>query len=86
MFHVDITAEDTRLIATESFQDDVQGFKVLLTDNLSGRQHVIPFATFCQLEKLAKGMICCHEALTESEYKEMEKLLEGCPNECRPIP
>ena len=84
MFHFDVTAEDCRLIATES--NEAGRMNILLTDNHSGKGHKIPNVTFCDLEKLISGMICCHDDVPAESYPHLEKLLEGCPAECRPIP
>lgn len=83
MFHFDVTCEDTRLIARESLE---QGkMRVLLCDNHSGTTFELT-ATFCEVEKMISGMICCHGDVPAESYPELEELLKNCPPECRPIP
>lgn len=92
MFHLDVTCEDVRLIATEHPENredltiEHQLLTVAIIDNCSGRIHRIPEATFCDVEKLVSGMICCHGDVPTESYPHLEELLAGCPLECRPIP
>lgn len=87
MFHFDVTCEDLRLIATEHQPSDVlNSLDLLLLDQHSGKVHRIPDVSFCDVEKLISGMICCHGDVPVESYPHLEKLLEGCPPECRPIP
>lgn len=88
MFHIDVTAEDCRLIAVESpnVPSSMVTLDVTLIDNLTGRMHKIFNVSFCDVEKLVSGMICCHGDVSDETYPHLEKLLEGCPIECRPIP
>lgn len=89
MFHFDVTCEDNRLIAEESAHPvgtAATHLDVRLIDNQSGKVHEIRAVSFCDVEKLISGMVCCHGEVAPEAYPHLEKLLEGCPNECRPIP
>lgn len=83
MFLLDFTAEDVRLIARESALVHNTMDVLLVSHNF---KHEIQAVAFCDLEKLVAGMICCHGDVPAADYPHLEKLLEGCPLECRPIP
>lgn len=87
MFHFDITTEDTRLIAHDSktVPNTLDVFLIGGSDK-GLTTHEIPAVAFCDLEKIVAGMICCHGDIPAESYPHLEKLLEGCPLECRPIP
>lgn len=87
MFHFDVTCEDCRLIAVGMQCGERLSVDIRLIDNHSGKQHEIENVSFCDLEKLISGMICCHGDIRAPEdYPHLEQLLDGCPPECRPIP
>lgn len=86
MFHIDVTAEDVRLIAFEMHYGDKTSLDVLLYASNGGPVHRIENVSFCDVEKLVSGMICCHGDVPAESYPHLEELLKNCPPECRPIP
>lgn len=84
MFHVDLTFEDTRIIANS---DDGSSYIVTISDNRTGESKVI------HLSSKELGMIFAFQMDAngmpegfEDMYEHLEPLFDGWPNYLRPIP
>lgn len=84
MFHVDLTFEDTRIIANS---DNGSNYIVTISDNESGASKVIHLTS----KQLAMIFAIYMDADGEPEgfeemYKHLQPLFDGWPIEVRPIP
>lgn len=89
MFHVDVTAEDSRIIAIESNEP---GFMdCMFGDNHSGKS----WHKRLTMVQLALVVFTClnpdgdeafARCIDESDYAKVESLFVDCPKECRPMP
>jgi hypothetical protein len=85
MFHVDVTMEDTRIIAHESHNPTV--LDVLFVDNLTGKNFLRPMT----METLGRVLLIGLAGIDSEEipaftYDSVAAEFVDCPNECRPIP
>lgn len=85
MFHLDITIEDTRMIANNP--DGMQNYKTLFTDGLTGEQKEVELTATQLAYTIA---IILDKAGTppnmDEMYKELEPIYKDFPPELRPIP
>lgn len=87
MFHINVMAEDTTIIAEEiprASDDPKIIMQVTIVSNFDGTrwQKQMPLE---DARKITNACLDCNEPHPDM-YPELEKIIEGCPNICRPIP
>jgi len=83
MFHVDVTLEDTRIIArTDAVSTD---FDCQFIDNLSGKIWEKKLTPEQLGATIALAMASDGETVPPVNHALVEPLFQGCPQECRPI-
>lgn len=87
MFHIDVTIEDVRIIATQSRIEDNSIMNCEFHDSVSGLTYERTM-TMNQLGRVLAYSLSGEDgkALSAISYNEMFDLFVGCPPECRPIP
>lgn len=82
MFHVDVTLEDTRIVAVET---DTPGVMVAtFHDAVTGKRFVRGL-TLAQLGAVLM-VTCTGDDNAVVTRQELDAIFADCPNECRPIP
>jgi hypothetical protein len=83
MFHVDVTIEDTRIVAREI---DGALMEVTLVDLHSGRRHQLNMGLDVVGKMIALATSFDGEFVGEIRHSDIAVYLKDCPPECRPIP
>lgn len=91
MFHIDVTIEDSRIIATESYgvakhPDNSLVMDVVFHDSQSGKSYM-KLMDYDQLVKVIAYALSGEDGKPiVVTYDEANQLLKDVPLECRPIP
>lgn len=84
MFHVDLTFEDCRIVASSS---NGKKYLTTVTDNFTGEQKAVQLTSKQLAMVFAINMDCNGEPEGfEGYYAELEPVFAGWPNNLRPIP